>query len=261
MYASIHTCIYPSIELVSWPGSNSIACQLRFIHRPWLDGEWNWIRFHSMIPLLKPRLWRQYPAHSPRSIELILEFLPNTSLSWCLNDSDDSVSQNVSVVQETEKMLAPFCGADFFPSVLNCAEVASILHRILVEPSRSAARDARDARDASDAAASAGDEVSYLSTVSLTWYSSVVNALILTPDPPAGHGERRSHPAQVPGGNRAPPRPHREGHVGHGELPQADDRRARGETLPGAEPTSRQLHSVKYQRHGASWLHGTSNEW
>lgn len=71
-----------------------------------------------------------------------------------------SVSQNVSVVQETEKMLAPLCSADFFPAALSCAEVASILHRTLVEPSRSTSR------DAGDAAAATSEEVSF--TLSLT---------------------------------------------------------------------------------------------
>ena len=50
-------------------------------------------------------------------------------------------------------MLAPLCaGADFFPAALSCAEVASILHRTLVEPSRSCGgKDAGDANENEEA--------------------------------------------------------------------------------------------------------------
>lgn len=52
----------------------------------------------------------------------------------------ESVEQNVGIVQETESIIGDLssCGSTsgevFFPAVLNCAEVAAVLHRNLVEP-------------------------------------------------------------------------------------------------------------------------------
>ena len=48
--------------------------------------------------------------------------------------SDSSLVQNVSVIQETESIINTLCKPDFFPTALNCSEVAAILHRQLVEP-------------------------------------------------------------------------------------------------------------------------------
>ena len=51
--------------------------------------------------------------------------------------SDSSMSQNISILQETESIIGSLANNgdfSFFPSALNCAEVAAILHRELVEP-------------------------------------------------------------------------------------------------------------------------------
>ena len=51
--------------------------------------------------------------------------------------SDSSMSQNISILQETESIIGVLASSSdfsFFPSALNCAEVAAILHRELVEP-------------------------------------------------------------------------------------------------------------------------------
>ena len=48
--------------------------------------------------------------------------------------SDSSLVQNISVIQETEGIIGSLCQPDFFPTALNCGEVAAILHRSLVEP-------------------------------------------------------------------------------------------------------------------------------
>ena len=68
------------------------------------------------------------------------------------SSSDSSVSQNIGVVQETENILIPLCGSDFFPMALNCSEVASILHRNLLEP-RSSRNDDFNSESAAPAVA------------------------------------------------------------------------------------------------------------
>lgn len=51
-----------------------------------------------------------------------------------ISGADSNVPANVGVIQETEEIIGPMCGVDFFPTAVHCGEVAAILHRNLVEP-------------------------------------------------------------------------------------------------------------------------------